>query len=127
MNAIRLALAATMLAVAGTYGDVYARSAQKTTRLEGMDYLEARKTILRFGWAPLPGGCSGGGASAKLCGAYPEIGNCTGTGIGYCDMTFIRRDQCLLIVTVGGAPGTTKRHQPTVQGVHFGPGPCSKD
>jgi hypothetical protein len=99
----------------------------KTTNLEGMDYVSARKVILGYGWQPLPGNCGGGGASNLTCSTYPEIGNCSGSGVGFCDMTFVRPNRCLVVVTVGGAPDAKKHGESVVRDVQFRRGTCSKD
>lgn len=71
---------------------------------EGDDYVAARARLIADGWQPFRDACTGGGTSADTCRAYPEIGNCSGTGVGHCDMQFSRGAECLAIVTVGGAP-----------------------
>jgi hypothetical protein len=106
MKAITLALATALALMPQP-----ARSAGTPARLETMEYLKARKLILSYGWVPARGDCSGPDVDAHICATYPEIGNCTGVGIGYCDMTFKRRAQCLYLVTIGGAP-KTKRETP---------------
>ena len=102
-----------------------ALAAKRPTKLEGMVYVKARPIILGYGWRPLPGDC--GGADQLTCARYPEIGNCSGTGVGFCDMTFTRRSRCLVIVTVGGEPRADKRGEPTVRDLQFRVGPCSKN
>ena len=102
---------------------VLGRTSRTSARLEGMTYVKARQVVLSFGWHPLIGGCSGGGTDEQTCARYPEIGNCSGTGIGFCDMTFFRRDRCLILVTVGGS----NMGDATVRDVQFRRGPCSKD
>ena len=99
----------------------------KPAKLEGMDYVSARKVILRYGWKPLPGNCGGGGAGNLTCSTYPEIGNCSGSGDGFCDMTFARPNRCLIVVTVGGAPDAKKQGEPVVRDVQFRRENCSKD
>jgi hypothetical protein len=100
--------------------------ARMPAKLEEMEYLEARKVIVGYGWQPLTGDCSGPDVSAQTCARYPEVGNCTGVGIGLCDMTFVRRDRCLVVVTVGGAP-QAEAGDTTVRDVSFQRGPCSKE
>ena len=100
---------------------------RKSVKLEGMDYIEARKVILSYGWKPLAGGCGGGVVDDYLCRKYPEIGNCSGTGLGFCDMTFIRPKRCLTIVTVGGSPDDRYGGEARIRSVTFTRAPCSKD
>ncbi len=95
-------------------------------RLEDMDYLEARKIILGFGWVPLGGKCQGV-MSDESCRQFPELGNCSGTGLGFCDMTFRRADRCLTVVTTGGEPSRDNESSAQVDWVRFYGGPCSKD
>lgn len=102
-------------------------AAPKPARLEGIPYARARTIILGYGWKPLPGYCEGGGTSDSICGQFPEIGNCSGTGVGFCDMTFIRNERCLTLVTVGGAPAIGEESEPVIRDVEFSRGPCSKD
>lgn len=106
---------------------VSGKAIAKPMKLEGSSYLAARRTILAFGWQPLGGNCSGGGSSETTCQAFPEIGNCSGSGTGLCDMTFVRRDRCLVVITVGGAPSTNDNREPIVRDIAFGRGPCSKN
>jgi hypothetical protein len=102
-------------------------STAKAGKLEGMDYRKARTRIVALGWQPLSGDCGGGGTSDTLCRQYPEIGNCSGSGVGYCDMTFIKADRCLLVLTTGGAPQSRAGGGAIVHDVTFSRGKCSKD
>lgn len=79
-------------------------AAGRPARLEGMEYLKARKIILGYGWKPFRGECNGPDVDSGTCQRYPEIDDCTGVGIGLCAMTFARGNLCLHVVTVGGAP-----------------------
>lgn len=92
-------------------------------KLEGMEYPKARTAILGYGWKPLSGDCSGGGTDNTICGSYPETGNCSGTGVGYCDMMFVKEKRCLSLVTTGGPPGDGA----FVDTVTFSAAPCSKN
>lgn len=98
----------------------------KPARLENMEYLKARKVILSYGWAPVRGDCSGPDVDDHICATYPEIGNCTGVGIGYCDMTFKRGTQCLSLVTIGGAP-QDRPADTEVRDVSFWRSRCAKN
>lgn len=94
-------------------------------QLEDMAYLGARKVILGLGWQPLGGPCEG--VLQATCTDFPEIGNCSGTGVGYCDMTFRRADRCLTVVTTGGAPDRAEPESVAVDWVRFSKAPCNKD
>jgi hypothetical protein len=96
------------------------------TKLEGMDYNEARKIILAMNWVPLTGPCEGV-ADDQTCRRFTEIGNCSGTGLGFCDMHFERRGRCLTITTVGGPPDGEIDGEPAVRDVQFSRAPCLKD
>ena len=100
--------------------------AAKPARLEGMPYLKARAIILRYGWLPFKGECSGAGVSDRICGLYPEIGNCTGNGIGFCDMSFYRQNHCLIVVAIGGAPDEEGSGDSKVRDVTFRRTPCRR-
>jgi hypothetical protein len=95
-------------------------------KLEGMDYNEARRAILAMGWVPLTGPCEGI-MDDETCGRFTEIRNCSGTGLGFCDMHFERRNRCLTIITVGGYPDGEVNGEPSVRDVHFSRAPCRKD
>ena len=95
----------------------------KAAKLEGMDYPKARLAILGYGWKPVSGNCGGGGTDDIVCTTYPETGNCSGTGVGYCDMMFVKEQRCLSIVTTGGPPGDGA----VVDTVMFKAAPCSKN
>ena len=99
---------------------------QDPSRLVGRDYNEARQMILAMGWAPLGGPCQGTFGEGA-CRRFPEIGNCSGTGLGFCDMTFQRRGRCLTIITIGGLPGGEADGEPSVRDVIFSRAPCRKD
>lgn len=91
-----------------------------------MEYFNARKIILSYGWEPLGGPCQGAGIDEEVCRAFPEVGNCSGTGVGFCDMHFARKDRCLDVVTTGGAPSNDGPGDTSVRDVAFGSAPCSK-
>lgn len=110
-----------------TEEDIREASRSNTAKLEGMSYGRARTIILEYGWKPAPGECVGGAMDYSTCKRFPEIGNCSGTGLGFCDMTFVRKDRCLSLVTVGGAPGDDEDSEPVVRDVRFSRGPCQKD
>ena len=99
---------------------------REPAKLEGMDYSKARRTIVGYGWTPTPGECVQG-TSEQACKSFPEIGNCSGTGLGFCDMNFTRRDRCLSVVTTGGPPDGALDGEPSIRDVRFYRGPCHKD
>ena len=88
-------------------------------RLEGLPYVAARAIVLGYGWSPHDGACGGGGTSPAVCRAFPEIGNCSGVGRGFCDMSFDKPGRCLSIVTTGGPPGPTGSGDNQVERVRF--------
>ena len=95
-------------------------------RLEAMNYFTARKIILSYGWKPLPGSCGGGGIDEAGCAAFPEVGNCQGTGPAYCDMHFARANRCLDLVTKGGRPRNDGPGDAHVDTVRFSRAPCKR-
>jgi hypothetical protein len=96
-----------------------AQGSGQQAKLEGMAYDPARAIILGHGWKPFSDGCSGAGTTAQACRAYPEIGTCSGTGRGFCSMSFTKPGQCLRVVTTGGPPQTGDPQASTVDGVRF--------
>ena len=103
----------------------YGRNPPKQVKLEGMDYDKARAVILGYGWKPFPGECAGPPIDKSICGFYPELGYCQGTGRGYCGMTFAKENRCLILTTVESPPG--RGGYTVITDVFFRPGPCSKD
>jgi hypothetical protein len=99
--------------------------ADTAPRLEEMNYLDARKVIIRLGWQPLDGNCDA--ISQATCIDFPEIGNCSGTGLGFCDMHFRRGKRCLTIVTTGDTPDRAQPDRTSVEWVRFTKAPCAKD
>ena len=97
--------------------------ASRLLRLEDMEYLAAHKIITGDGWRPVAGRCEGV-VDPATCQAFPEIGNCSGNGVGYCDMAFSRKTQCLIVVTTGGAPQISENHA-QVRDVSFRSPPCA--
>ena len=87
----------------------------KPPKLEGMEYPKARKIILGYGWVLSPGNCTGIDRNYdNSCARFPEIENCSGTGVGYCDMDFAKPGQCLTVTTVGGPPGNAGKGEETI-------------
>jgi hypothetical protein len=119
-----LASATAMLVHQAIFVEAQAKSAQKPVKLEGMEYSKARKVIVGYGWSPLRGNC---GEAESTCAAYPEVGNCSAGGFGFCDMAFVGLHRCLIVVTVGGAPRRNEHGEPVVRDVQFRRGSCSKD
>lgn len=96
----------------------------KKGRLEDMTYPDAREVILMLGWIPAGEDCGGGGTGETTCADFPEIDYCSGTGMGYCTMTFRRRDRCLDVLTTEGPPERGVTGTPYVKDVSFRKGPC---
>jgi hypothetical protein len=71
-------------------------------RLEGMNYLRARRIVMSYGWVPAAGPCFG--VTASECTSFPEIDSCSCCGRAPCAMLFIRRNRCLSILTEVGPP-----------------------
>lgn len=98
-------------------------TAASAAKLEGMPYLQARAIILRYGWRPQRGECSGPPVSDTVCSQFPEIEYCSGNGVGYCGMDFFRENRCLILTTIGGLPGEGS----VVRDVTFHRRPCPKN
>jgi hypothetical protein len=94
-------------------------------KLEGLAYNDARAMILGDGWKPASQECSGGGTSPETCEQYPEISNCSGSGPGFCDMSFGKSGQCMTVVTTGGPPQRGNNGDTFVDGVQVTPKDCS--
>jgi hypothetical protein len=99
--------AATLLLLTGLallLGQEAHAQAGAPAKLEGMEYLRAREIILGYGWRPRAGECRNSGEAERNCARYPEISVCSGTGLGYCAMTFVKTGRCLVVTTIGGVP-----------------------
>jgi hypothetical protein len=105
-------------------GNLFPASEPVKVRLEDMTYPEARKVILALGWIPEGEDCVGAGTGEATCTDFPEIDSCSGTGVGYCAMTFRRGDRCLDVLTTEGAPERGVADRPFVKDVSFRKGPC---
>ncbi|WP_443750732.1 hypothetical protein [Asticcacaulis solisilvae] len=99
-------------------------AADKTLKLEYMEYVSARKVILGYGWKPVSGPCMQ--VDDKTCAAFPEIGSCAAVDPGECGMVFVRQDRCLYLTTTGGQPDPSGPGDTQVEDVSFRSGPCSK-
>src|SRR3954453_11634288 len=106
MNKLFLALSAlTLGALAQPYPPYIANAAVPRTRparLEGMDYVPARRVILSYGWRPAAGPCFG--VTESECASFPEIDSRSCCEQAPCAMLFIRGDRCLSILTEVGPP-----------------------
>jgi hypothetical protein len=100
------------------------RSSGQAHNLEHMDYASARKVILADGWSPVLGHCEQ--VSKDTCARFPEIDSCSGVGLGYCGMVFVKQRKCLYVVTTGGQPDGGGKYL-TVETVTFRHGQCSKN
>ena len=88
-------------------------------KLEGMEYLQARSIILNLGWKPDRGSCQGIALTRQICHRFPEIDECSGVGLGYCSMHFVRNGRILNLVTIGGPPRLDGQSDTVVRGVQF--------
>jgi hypothetical protein len=106
MNKLFLVLSAVALgALAQPYPLYIANAAAPRSgpaRLEGMNYVAARRIILSYGWVPAAGPCFG--VTASECASFPEIDSCSCCDRAPCAMLFIRRDRCLSVLTEVGPP-----------------------
>ena len=107
-----------------TSGSETLAGSRNPPKLEGMGYDKARNLIMRYGWKPFPGECTG--VDKDTCARYPELGNCQGVSPGYCDMSFAKDHRCLIVVTLESPPGTSK-DDTWVKDVTFRRQPCRKD
>jgi hypothetical protein len=127
MNKLFLALSAVSLGALAQPSPPYIAKAaapkSRPLRLEGMDYLPARRIIMGFGWEPMVGPCEA--VEANECASFPEIDTCSGVGPGYCHMVFMRGNRCLDIGTAGGEPIAGQEQSDThVTDVSFRTGRC---
>jgi hypothetical protein len=130
MSKLFLALSVVSLgALAQPYPAYIAKAAAPRTRparLEGMDYVPARRVILSYGWRPAAGPCFG--VTESECASFPEIDSCSCCGRAPCAMLFIRANRCLLISTEVGPPETGAEESDThVVYVAFRRHDCSKN
>ena len=89
----------------------------------GLDpYLTLRDAMLDDGWTPVAGACQG--VFNVPCEDFPEIENCTGTGLGFCDMTFERNQSCLSVVITDGPPSLEDRQDAPVYSTRKYAKPC---
>jgi hypothetical protein len=102
-----------------------APSGAKAVKLEHMDYFNARKIILGYGWKPIGGPCSQ--IDEAVCARFPEIDICSGVFAAPCVMIFVRNSRCLFIGTTGGQPVGDGPGDTNVDSVAFRRGPCSKN
>jgi hypothetical protein len=128
MNKLLFVLSAVALgALAQPFPSYVANASAPSSRpprLEGMDYLRARRIILGYGWQPVTGPCSG--VSESDCASFPEIDSCSCCGLAPFGMFFRRRNWCLLVSTIGASPVIGRESDTTVTNVHFRRGHCSK-
>ena len=98
----------------------------RPARLEGMNYVPARRIILSHGWVPAAGTCEvGAGLAASDCESFPELDVCSPVSPGYCSIVFSRAGLCLYILTTGGPPvAGQERGDTEVSDVSFRRGRC---
>lgn len=109
-------------------GNLFPEGDPNAVRLVDMTYPEAREVIVGMGWIPAGNGsCSGWVPGDNTCADFPEIDDCSGTGMGYCAMTFLRGDRCLDVLTIEGRPKRGVTDSPFVNDVSFRKGPCGTE
>jgi hypothetical protein len=97
----------------------------RPARLEGMDYVPARRAILGFGWVPAAGPCDGEQVDASECASFPEIDTCSPVWPAYCHMVFARANLCLDLTTSAGPPEAGQEESDThILNVSFHRGSC---
>jgi hypothetical protein len=103
MNSVfRIALIVTIIALSPTIAiSAMKGKASSKSRLEGLEYPQARKKILSFGWIPFKGGCLDN-EGPEVCGQFPELINCTQGQPEFCILRFAKLGRCLEITTLGG-------------------------
>jgi hypothetical protein len=121
------AILVSCLCLANVHGMARGAKAAKPNNLEGMDYASARKIILSQGWKPVGGPCDG--VLDGSCASFPEIEVCSVVYPGHCSILFVRRHDCLSVITVGAVPGGYWAADTQVEWVGFGRGsfPCKKN
>jgi hypothetical protein len=102
-----------------------ASSGTKAVKLEHMDYFNARKIILGYGWKPIGGPCVQ--VNEDTCARFPEIDTCSGVWPAPCIMIFAKENRCLFVGTYGGQPIRDEPGDTHVDSVQFRRGPCSKN
>ncbi|HEY2009614.1 MAG TPA: hypothetical protein VGH23_11525 [Rhizomicrobium sp.] len=94
------------------------------TKLKGVEYVKARKTILAHGWKSVPGPCY---TDKQTCLEYPEIDACSVSLPVQCSMVFVNGDQCLAVGTSGESPPGFEQGDPVIDTVRFFHGRCMKN
>lgn len=126
MNKLFLALGAVSLGSLAQPFPSYSLNAavprSRPARLEGMNYVAARRIILSYGWRPAPGPC-GELLPASVCARFPEVEACSCCDRAPCAMLFIRGNRCLSVGTEGDWPESRDTH---VVDVSFRRHHCSK-
>ena len=127
MNKLALVLSAVFLSALAQPSPLFMGKAAAPRggppRLEGMDYLHARRIILGYGWQPVTGPCSG--VTRSECASFPEIDACSCCEQAPCGMFFRKRNWCLIVGTSGGPP-IVGQSDSQVTDVYFRRGRCSK-
>jgi hypothetical protein len=126
MRLCALAILASCLCLMSVQGVARGAKAARSNKLEGMDYISARKIILSHGWKPVGGPCDG--VLASSCTRFPEIEVCSVVYPGHCSTRFVRGRGCLSVITIGAVPGGYWAMDTLVDQVSFGRGshPCAK-
>jgi hypothetical protein len=101
-SVFRIALIVTFIALNATIADSTPKGkASSKSRLEELEYPQARKKILGFGWTAFKGGCLDN-EGPEVCGQFPELINCTQGQPEFCILRFAKPGRWLEIITRGG-------------------------
>lgn len=72
--------------------------------IEGLPIDQARERLMQSGWTPVPGDPetqSFGMARDLAAAGIPEVGDCSGTGFGFCAFTYSGQPGTLSVITAG--------------------------
>jgi hypothetical protein len=98
-SVFRIALIVAIVALGPTSANSAIKGKNSSKfRLEGLEYPQARKKILSFGWVPFKGGCLEN-EGPEVCGQFPELINCTQGQPEFCILRFAKPGRCLQIIT----------------------------
>jgi hypothetical protein len=70
---------------------------------QGMPYSEAREKMLDLGWqVPIVNYSCVDKVFKHICNQYPEVDDCSGTGMGFCLFNFTDSNGKVLTITTAG-------------------------
>lgn len=70
---------------------------------QGMPYSEARTKMLHLGWqVPIVNYSEQCEWMEEICSKYPEVDDCSGTGMGFCNFIFTDSSGKRFIITTAG-------------------------